>query len=137
MGRMSPLHDSIGLTQGQSLPPVSRNGASTNTANGTSIDLHGKRGAYFILSAGALTGAANYLAYLQTSDANHENDLANATWTNVNTTTYSNAGVTVKTNANTTFEMSYDPATGGSVGVRAVLVTDANAAVIGIDHITF
>lgn len=135
MGRMSGLHNPRHLTSVQSHPPVSRNGASTNTVNGAAIDLRGKRGAYFTINAGAMTGAANYLAYLQTGD--NELDSANANWTNVNTTTYSNAGLTVKTNANTTWEMDYDPVTGGSPLVRAVLVTDANAAVIGIVAHTF
>lgn len=136
MGRMSALHSPIALTSGQSLPPVSRNGGGgANTANGTAIDLRGMRGAYFQLNTGVVTGAANYLAYLQTGD--NPGDAANANWTNVNTTIYSNAGVTVKTNANTTWEMSYDPATGGVNQVRMVLVTDANAALIGATHVLF
>lgn len=136
MGRMSPLHNpAAGLTGGQSIPPVSRNGGTTNTVNGSAIDLRGKRGAYFLLNAGALTGAANYLAYLQTGD--NPDDATNANWTNVNTTTYSNAAVAVKTNANSTFEMDYDPATGGVNQVRMVLVTDANVAVIGATHVVF
>jgi hypothetical protein len=134
-GRMSSLHNPTGITSVQSHPPVSRNGDTTNVANGASIDLRGKRGAYFTVNAGALTGAANYLAYLQTGD--NLTDAANANWTNVNTTTYANAGLTVKTNANTTWEMSYNPAVGGVPQVRAVLVTDANAAVIGIVAHTF
>ncbi|MEK9735903.1 MAG: hypothetical protein VW239_01105 [Candidatus Nanopelagicales bacterium] len=136
MGRMSPYHNpAAGITSGQSLPPVSRNGDTTNTANGSSVDLRGKRGAYFTINVGAITGAANYLAYLQTGD--NLDDAANANWTNVNTTTYTNAGLTVKTNANTTWEMDYDPATAGVAQVRAVLVTDANAAVVGIVHHTY
>lgn len=137
MGRMSALHSPIALTSGQSLPPVSRNGGGgANTANGTAIDLRNTgRGVYFQLNVGALTGAANYLAYLQTGD--NPDDAPNANWTNVNTTTYTNAGVTVKTNANTTWEMSYDPSTGGVNQVRMVLVTDANAAIIGATHVVF
>ena len=136
MGRMSALHSPMALVGGQSLPPVSRNGGTTNTVNGTGIDLRGQRGAYFILNAGALTGAANYLAYLQGS-TDAPNDLPNATWSNINATTYTNAAVTVKTNANAAWEMSYDPNVGGTTSVRAVLVTDANVAVIGITHIVF
>lgn len=136
MGRMSPLHNpAAGLVSTQSHPPVSRNGASTNTANGASIDLRGKRGAYFQVNVGALTGSANYLAYTQTGD--NPADAANANWTNINTTTYSNAGLTVKTNANTTWEMDVDASASGAQHVRAVLVTDANAAVIGITAITY
>lgn len=136
MGRMSALHDATALTQGQSIPPASRNGGAANAAvNGAAIDLRGKRGAYFVLSAGALTGAANYAAYLQTSDS--ETDPTNGNWTNVNATLYTNAAVTVKTNANTAFEMSYDPAAGRVPNVRAVLVVDANVALTSISHIVF
>jgi hypothetical protein len=137
MGRMSALHDAMQLTGGQSIPPVSRNGGGgANTANGTGIDMRGLRGAYFTVQAGALTGAANYAAYLQGS-TDAPNDLPNATWSNINATTYTNAAVTVKTNANSAFEMSYDPTVGGTTSVRAVLVTDANVAVVGIAHLTF
>ena len=133
---MSALHDATALTQGQSIPPASRNGGASNAAvNGTAIDLRGKRGAYFIVEAGAITGAGNYAAYLQTS--NLESDPTNGTWTNVNATTYTNAAVTVKTNANTAFEMSYDPTVGGVPNVRAVLVVDANIVLSGIHHIVY
>lgn len=133
---MSALHDGIALEQGQSIPPASRNGGASNAAvNGTAIDLRGKRGAYFIVSAGAITGSGNYKAYLQTSDS--ETDPTNGNWTNVNATTYTNAAVTVKTNANSAFEMSYDPANGGVPNVRAVLVVDANIVLSGISHIVY
>jgi hypothetical protein len=132
---MSPLHNPAGgLTATQALAPVSRNGGTTNTANGASISVRGGRGAYFVLNAGALTGAANYLAYLQTGD--NPDDAANANWTNVNATTYPNAAVTVKTNANVSWEMDYQPS-GGVQHVRMVLVTDANVAVIGAVAVTF
>lgn len=136
MGRMSALHNpAAGLTTAQSLPPVSRNGGTTNTVNGTAVDLRGRRGAFFVVNVGALTGAANYLAYLQTGD--NPDDSANANWTNVNATTYTNAAVTVKTNANTVWEMDYDAMTGGVNQVRMVLTTDANVAVIGATHVVF
>lgn len=137
MGRMSPLHNpAAALTAIQSHPPVARNGDTTNVVNGTTIDLTGgQRGVYFQLNAGALTGSANYLAYLQTGDL--PGDGANANWTNVNATTYTNAAVTVKTNANSIFEMDYEPGAGGSEQVRAVLVTDANVAVIGVTATVF
>ena len=139
MGRMSALHDGSGLTQSQAIPPVSRNGGGgTNTTNGTALDLHGKRGAYYVVNVGTLTGAANYQAFLQTADTAHENDLANATWTNINVSTYPNAGfTTAKTNANIAWELTYDPSTGGSSGVRPVVLTDANVAVIGVVAVTF
>ena len=134
MGRMSALHDGLALTQGQSVAPASRNGGASNAdVNGTAIDLRGKRGAYFILSAGALTGTANYAARLQTGD--NPDDAANANWTNVNATVYTNAAVTVKTNANTAWEMSFDAKAGNQV--RAVLVVDANIALTSISHVVY
>lgn len=136
MGRMSPLHDATALTGGQSVPPASRNGGADNAdVNGDAIDLRGRRGAYFELSIGALTGAANVAARLQTGD--NPDDAANANWTNVNSTTYPNAAVTAKTNANSVFEMSYDPAAGGVNQVRAVLTPDANISLAGITHIVY
>lgn len=136
MGRMSPLHNpAAGLTGQLALAPVSRNGDTPNTVNGESIDLRGKRGAMFVVNVGALTGAANYLAYLQTGD--NPNDAANANWTNVNTTLYSNAAVTVKTNANTGWEMDFDASQGGASHVRMVLTTSANVAVIGATAIVY
>lgn len=138
MGRMSPLHDATALVAGTSVVPASRNGGSSNAAvNGTSIDLRGYRGAMFVVHAGAITGAGNYAAYLQTADDAHIGDLANATWTNVNATTYTNAAVTVKTNASSVFEMSYDAANGGYAGVRAVLVVDANIVLSSICHVIY
>lgn len=138
MGRMSALHDPTALTAGVSVPPASRNGGASNAAvNGTSLDLRGNRGVYFLVSAGAITGAGNYLAYVQTADDAHIGDLANATWTNVNATTYTNAAVTVKTNANSVFEMSYDASNGGYAGCRAVLVVDANIVLSAITHVIY
>lgn len=136
MGRMSPLHSPTALTQGQSVPPASRNGGASNAdVNGATIDLSGKRGAYFILNIGALTGAANVAARLQTNDL--PSDPANGNWSNVNYTTYSNAQVTAKTNANTAFEMSYVPYAGGPYVIRAVLVPDANISLAAISHLTY
>ena len=135
MGRMSALHEgTVGFTQGSSIVPASRNGGASNAAvNGTAIDLRGKRGAYFTVHAGALTGTANYAAYLQTGD--NPDDSANANWTNVNATTYTNAAVTVKTNASSAWEMSFDGRAGNQV--RAVLVVDANIALTSISHIVY
>lgn len=134
MGRMSALHDATALTQGQSVPPASRNGGASNAdVNGAAIDLRGKRGVYFILEAGAITGAGNYAARLQTGD--NPDDAANANWTNVNSTTYPNAAVAAKTNANVASEMSFD-ASGGNQ-VRAVLKVDANIVLSGISHVIY
>ena len=136
MGRMSPLHNATALTQGQSIAPASRNGGASNAdVNGATIDLTGKRGAYFILSVGALTGAANYAARLQTNDL--QSDPTNGNWTNVNATLYTNAAVAVKTNASTAWEMSYEPKPGLSCVVRAVLTPDANISLASISHIVY
>jgi hypothetical protein len=131
MGRMSPLHNpAAGITEQCALVPASRNGGSSNAAvNGNTIDLLGKRGVHFNLVVGALTGAANYLAYLQNNDL--PTDPANGNWANVNTTTYSNAGLTVKTNASTAWGLDYIPGPGMSTAVRIVLVPDANISLIG------
>lgn len=136
-GRMSPLHNpAAGLTEEMALAPASRNGGSSNAAvNGATIDLRGKRGVLFALTAGALTGAANYLAYLQNNDL--PTDAANGNWANVNTTVYSNAGLTVKTNANAAWGLDYVPKAGMSTAVRIVLVPDANISLIGCSAIVF
>jgi hypothetical protein len=137
MGRMSPLHNLTVLVGGQSIPPVSRNGDTPNVTNGTAINLRttGARGAMFLVNAGALTGAANYAAYLQTSDS--ETDPTNGNWTNVNATLYTNAAFAAKTNANVATELSYDGTVGGVPNVRAVLAIAANVAVIGVTHIVY
>lgn len=134
MGRMSALHDGIALTPSQAVPPASRNGGSSNAdINGTAIDLRGKRGAYFVLNIGALTGAAAVAARLQTGDL--PDDGANANWTNVNYTTYANAQITNKTNANTPFEMSFDASLGNQV--RAVLTPEANISLASIVAVVY
>ncbi len=137
MGRMSPLHNpAAGITESCALAPASRNGGASNAAvNGNTIDLRGYRGVHFVLTAGALTGAANYLAYLQNNDL--PTDAANGNWSNVNTTTYSNAGLTVKTNANASWGLDYIPGPGMSTAVRLVLVPDANISLIGACALTF
>lgn len=136
MARMSALHNATGLTPGTSVVPASRNGGSSNAdVNGSAIDLRGKRGAYFILNTGAMTGAAAVAARLQTGD--NPDDSANANWTNVNYTLYSNAQITNKTNASSTFEMSYDPSVGGVAQVRAVLTPEANISLASISHIVY
>lgn len=137
MGRMSPLHNpAAALTPVNSINPASRNGGASNAAvNGATNDLRGARGIVYILHAGILTGAANYLAYLQNNDK--PEDAANGNWANVNATLYTNAKVAVKTNQNTAFTMDYIPGPGMSTAVRAVLVPDANIGLIGISALTF
>jgi len=137
MGRMSPLHNpAAGLTSGLSVAPASRNGGSSNAdVNGAAIDLRGLRGVHFTLAIGALTGAAAVAARLQTGD--NLADSANANWTNVNYTLYSNAQVTNKTNANTTFEMDYVPGAGQGNQIRAVLTPEANVSLASIVYTTY
>lgn len=136
-GRMQPLHNpAAGLTESLALAPASRNGGASNAAvNGSTIDLRGYRGVHFSLAVGALTGAANYLAYLQNNDL--PSDPTNGNWANVNATLYTNAAVTVKTNANTAWGMDYIPAPGMSTAVRVVLVPDANISLIGASALVF
>ena len=137
MGRMSPIHNpGTGLTPANSINPASRNGGASNAAvNGATNDLRGLRGIVYVLHAGILTGAANYLTYLQNNDL--PTDPTNGNWANVNATLYTNAKVTVKTNANTAFLMDYIPGPGMSTAVRAVLVPDANIGLIGVSALTF
>lgn len=131
MGRMSPLHNpAAGLTETLALAPASRNGGASNAAvNGATLDLRGYRGVHFNLVVGALTGAANYLAYLQNNDL--PADAANGNWANVNATTYPNAALAVKTNASIAWGLDYIPGAGMSTAVRVVLVPDANIGLIG------
>ena len=138
MGRMSALHNPTALASGQSVPPASRNGGSSNAdVNGASIDMRGKRGALFALGIGALTGAAAVAARLQSGD--NPDDAANANWTNLNYTAYANAQVTNKTNANATFELSYAGGSGvvGIQHIRAVLTPEANISLASIQHVVF
>jgi hypothetical protein len=116
--------------------PASRNGGSSNAdVNGSSIDLRGKRGAYFLLHIGALTGAGAVAARIQEGD--NPADPTNANWTNVNYTTYSNARVTNKTNASSVFEMDYVGGAGKAQHVRAVLTPEANVSLADISHVVF
>jgi hypothetical protein len=103
--------------------------------NGSAIDLRGRRGVYFLVHTGAMTGTAAVAARLQTGDL--PDDAANANWTNVNYTTYSNAQVTNKTNASSIFEMDYIPAAGQVNQVRAVLTPEANISLASIGHVVF
>ena len=136
MARMSPLHSPTdGTDPGISIAPISVNGDTPNILNGTTIDLRGRGGVTFTLLIGALTGAANVAAHLQTSDS--DTDPANGNWTNVNTTTYPNAAVAAKTNANSAFELSYVPAAGLRPNVRAVRTVSANVALSSISHVIY
>lgn len=137
MGRMSPLHNpSGGLTATTAVVPASRNGGSSNAdVNGSSIDLRGRRGVYFVLNTGAMTGSAAVAARVQEGD--NPADSANANWTNVNYTLYSNAQITNKTNASSVFEMDYMAGAGKAQHVRAVLTPEANISLASITAIVY
>lgn len=130
-GRLSALHNVAGgFAQGVSIPPASRNGDTTNVVNGATIDLHGKRGAYFILTVGVLTGSANVAAHLQENDT--PLDPANGSWSNV-----SGATIAVTTDDNSAHELGYAIPDGGEPVIRIVQTVDANAALSSIAHFTY
>src|SRR3972149_2728928 len=80
--RMSPAHNPVGaLTAAPVGVPISSGAA---TLDGLGVDLQGKRGCYFVVATGALTGAATVAAYIQDSSDN-------SNFTNVNVTTYPDA----------------------------------------------
>lgn len=126
MARMSPLHSpNAGLTPAVGVNPTS---ASAGTVNGASVDLAGKRGAYFVLASGALTGTATVAAYLQDS-------ADNSTFANVNTTTYPTATLAASNGANAVREMHY--AHGGARYVRAVVKRANNTALASCVGVTY
>lgn len=136
MARMSPLHSPTnGLEPGLSIAPISVNGSTPDVLNGTAIDLRGRGGVSFTLLIGALTGAANVAAHLQTSDL--PSDPANGTWSNVNTTTYPNAIVAASTTPNSAHEMSYVPQPGLQPNVRVVRTVSANVALSSVSHVIY
>lgn len=138
MGRMSALHNPTAMTAGTSVPPASRNGGADNAdVNGESIDIRGKRGVLFVLHQGITTGTAAVAARIQTGD--NPDDAANANWTNVNYTAFSNAQVTNKTNDNAVWEMAYVPGIHNSTAqhIRAVLTPEANVTLSDIVHIVY
>lgn len=139
MGRMSALHNPLAtLVTGISVPPASRNGGADNAdINGASIDLRGKRGVLFQVAQGVTTGAAATAARIQTGD--NPDDSANANWTNVNYTLYSDAQVTNQTTDNAVYEMAYIPGVYNATAlhIRAVLKPEANVAIAGITHVVY
>lgn len=135
-GRQSPLHNPGAQTVGVSVPPASRNGASSNAdVNGATLQLTGRRGVHFVLATGAMTGAAAVAARLQTNDT--PGDPANGNWTNVNYQTYPNAQITNKTNVNAAFSMDWSPAGQDTYAVRAVLTPEANVSLASITHVIY
>ena len=121
-GRMSPAHSpSNVMTPAVCVVPQSSGAA---TLNGAGVALSGKRGAYFVLAAGVLTGLATVAAYLQDS-------ADNSTFANVNTTTYPEATLAASNAASGVREMHYAGGSSRKEYVRAVVVVAANTALVG------
>ena len=94
--RMSPAHNPIAaITATPSVLPQSSGAA---TLNGVGVDISGKRGCYFVVATGALTGAATVAAYVQDSSDN-------SNFTNVNVTTYPDATLAASNAASGVREM--------------------------------
>jgi len=116
--RMSPAHNPIAaLTAIATRVPVSSGAA---TLDGAGVDLVGKRGCYFVLATGALTGLATVAAYIQESDDN-------SNFTNVNVTTYPDATLAASNAASGVREMWVRKDQVGRY-VRAEIVIAANTA---------
>ena len=94
--RMSPAHNPVGaLTAVETRVPVSSGAA---TLDGLGVDLQGKRGCYFVVATGVLTGLATVAAYIQESTDN-------SNFTNVNVTTYPDATLAASNAASGVREM--------------------------------
>jgi len=94
--RMSPAHNPIAaLTAVETRVPVSSGAA---TLDGLGVDLQGKRGCYFVVATGVLTGLATVAAYVQESTDN-------SNFTNVNVTTYPDATLAASNAASGVREM--------------------------------
>ena len=116
--RMSPAHNPVGaLTAVATRVPVSSGAA---TLDGLGVDLVGKRGCYFVVATGALTGLATVAAYIQESDDN-------SNFTNVNVTTYPDATLAASNAASGVREMWVRKDQVGRY-VRAEIVIAANTA---------
>src|SRR3990172_3403999 len=118
--RMSPAHNPIGaLTAVETVVPKSSGAA---TLDGLGIDLQGKRGCYFVVATGALTGAATVAAYIQDGSDN-------SNFTNVNVTTYPDATLAASNAASGVREMWVRKDQVGRY-VRAEVVVAANTALV-------
>ena len=93
------------------------------------VDLAGKRGCYFSVSAGALTGLATVAAYVQDS-------ADNGNWTNVNVTTYPDATLAASNTASSTREM-WVRRDQVAQYVRVRVVVAANTALVNADAHTY
>ena len=119
--RMSPAHNPVGaLTAVETVVPQSSGAA---TLDGLGIDLAGKRGCYFVVATGALTGAATVAAYIQDSSDN-------SNFTNVNVTTYPDATLAASNAASGVREMWVRKDQVAQY-VRAEVVVAANTALVG------
>jgi len=125
--RMSPAHNPMGaITSSPTVVPQSSGAA---TLDGLGVDLAGKRGCYFSVSAGALTGLATVAAYVQDS-------ADNGNWTNVNVTTYPDATLAASNTASSTREM-WVRRDQVAQYVRVRVVVAANTALVNADAHTY
>jgi len=115
---MSPAHNPIAAIT--AVPSVLPQSSGAATLNGVGVDLAGKRGCYFVLTAGALTGLATVAGYVQDS-------ADNSTFANVNVTTYPDATLAASNAANASREM-WVRRDQVAQYVRAVAVVAANTA---------
>ena len=125
--RMSPAHNPIAaLTAVETRVPVSSGAA---TLDGLGVDLQGKRGCYFVVATGVLTGLATVAAYVQESTDN-------SNFTNVNVTTYPDATLAASNAASGVREMWVRR---DSVAryVRAEVVIAANTALTACVAVTY
>src|SRR3970282_2133742 len=95
--RMSPAHNPVGALTAVEVN-VPKSDTSGTTRDGLGVDLAGKRGCYFVVATGALTGLATVAAYIQDSSDN-------GNWTNVNVTTYPDATLAASETASSTLDV--------------------------------
>lgn len=123
MGRIPAGHEPTGVLA--PAPSISPQSANATSVFGATVDLAGKRGAYFLPAQGVLTGLATVAFYLQEADTD-----SNGSFTNVNTTTYPEATLAASNAANASREMGYQCGAGRKQFVRAVVAVATNAAIV-------
>jgi len=127
-GRMSAVHEASHLlTPAVCVVPQS---ATAATYNGAGVALSAKRGVYFVVAAGTLTGTATVAAHLEDSPDN-------TTFTAVNTTTYPEATLAASNTANSVREMHYSCGAGRQIYARAVVVVANNTAIVSCVGATY
>src|SRR3990172_11858286 len=117
--RMSPAHNPIAALTAVEVN-VPKSDTTGTTRDGLGVDLAGKRGCYFVVATGVLTGTATVAAYVQDSSDN-------SNFTNVNVTTYPDATLAASNAASGVREMWVRKDQVGRY-VRAEVVVAANTA---------